>query len=340
MKKIKYFIVLFFAIAINSSCKKTSCDYLEIKCSLVDSLNLSSGIDKNGNLLTPGIGVVDPFWKLLNNPPLVGCTNALQSTINGSGYVVNYNSAGANIWINQPTAVAIAPVNVGNAAASAFSCNNPKDSLGQNVPYIFERSFCVLKNTIVKYNFTFKGDDQVFFTLFNNNTNTILSTSSTYTYPGISSMWSSSALALPAGSYSVRAHLVNVSGAILGFTFAGAMKTTNGDLAISNNNAGCCENNTISIFNVTESNCNDKFDATDNVGGGFVFNLKNSAGTIIKTATTDINGNIFFSGLADGNYTIQIIPKVGWVPHFPTGGSTSVTVTNNEVKVVNFFNCP
>ena len=59
----------------------------------------------------------------------------------------------------------------------------------------------------------------------------------------------------------------------------------------------------------------------------------------IKYDTTDVNGNIFFTGLANGTYTIEIVPKSGWTSNNPTGGSQTVTLSNNNVSIINFYNC-
>jgi hypothetical protein len=346
MKNIKFIKITSFALLIFAiACNKDECQYdvdsnlvAPPGCKLENTLNLSSGIDASGNVLLPGAGVVDPFWKLINNPPLTACSNVLTSTINGSAYVVNFNNFSSANWVNQVNAGTICPIDLGTTMT--FGCNNPSNSQGQAVPYIFERSFCVIKDTNVDFSFTFEGDDRIYFELINNSTNTILSTSSTYNYSSVASTWIASSLALAAGSYSIRSYLVNVSSVVLGFTLAGSIATSNGEPAISNNVAGCCENNTISVLNLKDQNCNGIFDGTDSVANGYVFNLKNSSGSIIATKTTDINGNIFFSGLADGTYTVTIVPQSGWNSSTPTGGSTVITVANNAVRLIQFINCP
>ena len=322
-------------------CRKESCEYLptidppaNAGCTMVNSLNLSTGIDKNGNVIAAALGAVDPFWHVINNPPLTSHTSPL--TVTGSAYVMNFMNLPDTSWANQPNVGTIAPVDLG--PNGNFGDNNALNSNGEAVPYIFERSFCVLSDTKVDFNFTAKADDGAIFTLVNNNTNTIISTSSMATL-GHAITWSAASMSLSAGSYSIRCQLINTGSVILGFSFKGNLTTTNGDLAISNNVDGCCENNTISILNIEESNCNGIFDSADVVGQNWTFNIKNSSGTIIKTGTTDVNGNIFFTGLANGTYTIEIVPKSGWTSNNPTGGSQTVTLSNNNVSIINFYNC-
>lgn len=347
-KTISISVFLIVCSLVFQYCKNDSCEYSDLQntntnggCKATNLLNLSTGIDTNGNLIAPGKGIIDPFWKLLNNPPLLSCTNPLTSSINGSAYIVNFASAGSSGWVNQPTASTLAPLDLGTT--DSFGCNNAINSVGNRIPYVFVRSFCILKNTSIDFNFSFKGDDQIYFELINNNTNTVVHTSSTYIFPlpaSASTSWNATAIPLSIGSYSLRAYLVNTSSVVTGFSFTGNLKTTNGDLALSDNANGCCENNTISILNILENNCNKIFDGSDIVGNGFTFQLKNSSGTIIKTGITDINGNLFFSGLANGTYTVAIVPQPGWIPNLPTGGTITVDIINNSITTIQFFNCP
>lgn len=339
MKNLKY-IVAFVAILIVSCAKESECGYNKAfpeGCDSKGELNLSTGIDASGNLLSVGKGIVDPFWRVLNKPPLVNCTNPLQSTVNGSAYVINYANSGTSGWVNQPNSVTLAPVDLGNSTGSPFGCNNANNSEGKRVPYVFERSFCVLEDTMVDLSFTFRADDQIYFELINNNTNTILSTSSTYVYSGATSVWSVSSLGLSSGSYSVRGYLVNTGSTVLGMSFVGNMTTTNGDSALSNNAEGCCENNVISILNVLDNNCDTAFNTGDSLGKDWTFNLKDSSNTIINTQKTDANGNIFFTGLPNGTYTVEIVNQTGWTQSTPA--SVTITVNNNKVEIVEFFSC-
>ncbi len=335
-----------FLMLVLHSCKDKGCDYeklggIPMGCAQSDSLNLSTGLDTSGMVIAPAVGAVDPFWKLLNKPPLENnCTDPLNATISENAYVVNYFSTGSTGWVNQPGTGTLAPVDMGNTT-SGFNCNNDTNRMGDRVPYIFERSFCVLTPTLVDFSFTYKGDDQVYFELIENSTGNVLSTGPTYVWTGLPiGPWTASALPLAAGSHSIRAYLVNTNGDVLGFSLLGNLTTTNGDLAISSNAAGCCENNTISVLNVFEAECDGQYDGgVDQVGDGWTFYLKDSGGATIRTVTTDINGNIFFSGLPDGTYTVESVPVGSWTPNVPAGGTITVTISGNTVKILEFFNC-
>lgn len=339
MKSLKY-IVVFITLLIVSCGKESECAYKNAApegCDLKGELNLSTGIDTSGNLLSVGKGVVDPFWRVLNKPPLLNCTNPLQNTVNGSAYVINYANSGDSGWVNQPNSVTLAPVDLGNSTGSPFGCNNANNSEGKKVPYVFERSFCVLEDTTVNLNFTFRADDQIYFELINNATNTVLSTSATYIYSGAALSWNVNSLGLSAGSYSIRGYLVNTGSTVLGMSFAGSMTTTGEDLALSNNIEGCCENNVISILNILDSNCDKTFNTGDQLGKGWTFNLKDASNTIIDTKKTDVNGNIFFAGLPNGTYTVEIVNQTGWTQSTPA--SVTITVNNNKIEIIEFFSC-
>lgn len=347
-KSLKWILTIII-LALVFSCSDEGCEYIKDNynpipqgCNLETELNLSTGIDANGVVIPPAFGAVDPFWKIINKPPLFQgfsgnpCTNSAVGTFTGDTYAMNFGM-GPDAWVNQSGSTTIAPFDLG--ANGSFGCDNASNSNGDIVPFVFERSFCVLEDTNIDFNFTFKADDQMFFELVNNSNNSVVSTSTTYIWspPTGIQTWTASNLSIASGSYSIRGRLVNTGAVILGFSFLGNMTTTNGDQAISNNSQGCCENNVISVLNVLEEDCDRQFNsATDALGNGWTFNLLNASNTIIRTEATDINGNIFFSGLPDGTYTIQIVNQSGWMQ---TVTSETISVVNNVVEIVEFFSC-
>lgn len=340
-------IACLFILLLSLSCSnEEACAYLpntepdpSINCNLQSELNLSTGIDVGGNVIPPGKGIIDPFWRVINNPPLLNCTSPLVSTINGSAYLINFANFGADAWVNQTGTTTLAPIDLGTS--DSFGCNNALNNESVRVPYVFERPFCIIEDTCIDFNFSLKGDDQVYLQLIDNATNAVLSTSPTYIWTSTEAQnWTESNLCLSAGSYSIRAFLVNTNAIVLGFSMLGNLTTGNGDASISNNIEGCCVNNVISVLNILEENCDGKFDSgSDQLGSGWTFNLKDASGTIIRTETTDANGDAFFSGLADGTYTIEIVNQTGWLPSNPTTGTATVTVSNNQVELLQFFNC-
>ena len=341
-KYVIIFFSLFLLINLMSCSNDESCGYDKVypTCNLKSELNLSTGIDEKGNVITPGKGTIDPFWRVINNPPLIACTDPLVSTINGNAYVINYSNNGFNSWVNQAGSTTLAPMDLGTT--DTFSCNNARNNDGDRVPYIFERSFCVLEDTCIDYNFTLKGDDQIYLELIDNdNNNNVLDTSPTYTWSSTAlQTWTVSNLCLSSGSYSLRAYLVNTNATVLGFSLVGNLTTTKGDESISNNVENCCQNNVISIVNILEENCDGVFDnGLDQLGNDWAFNLLDSNNTQIRTEITDANGNVFFSGLSDGTYSIEIVNKAGWIQSIPSSGTLTVSVSNNQTTILEFFSC-
>ena len=338
------FVLLIFLLSSTSCSDDESCGYqnseISSNCDLKSKLNLSTGIDSDDNPIPPGIGVVDPFWRLLNNPPLVNCNGDLANTINGSAYLINYHNIDQNNWVNQPNSTTLAPVDLGTTYN--FGCSNVTNTAGNEVPYVFERPFCIIKDTYVDFNFTFKGDDSIYFELIDNTTNTIvpnvsIGRSVIYVYQATVESWTATNVCLTEGNYSIRGYLANFGTTVLGFSLVGNLTTTNNDLSLSNNVEGCCENNTISILNIREVNtCNSIFDGADQLGDNWVFNLRDSNDTIIRTGTTDINGNLFFAGLPDGDYKVEIIPQTGYTPN---QNSVTISLANNTVEMIEFYNC-
>ncbi|MDO6595275.1 SpaA isopeptide-forming pilin-related protein [Oceanihabitans sp. 2_MG-2023] len=334
------FLFLQFSCSSDESCEYiTGGPVIPPTCDLQSELNLSTGIDTNGNVLTPGKGIVDPFWRVINNPPLLSCSDPLVSTINGDAYVINFANFGPDGWVNQTGSTTLAPMDLGTT--DTFGCNNASNNNGDKVPYVFERPFCILEDTCIDFSFTLKGDDQVYLELIDNSNNFPIDTSPTYIWSntGIQT-WSTSNLCLSSGSYSLRAYLVNTNATVLGFSLVGNLVTTNGDASISNNVEGCCQNNVISVLNILEENCDSVFDnGVDQLGNGWSFILKDISNTIIRTETTDANGNVFFSGLEDGTYTVEIVNQTGWISSNPSTGTITVTVANNEATILEFFSC-
>ena len=335
----------FSILAFSFSCNDKECVYQKTYpgCNLNVELNLSTGTDATGTPIPAAFGAVDPFWKIINQPPLyqnnisTPCTNSSIGTFTGETYVMNFGSGGADSWVNQTGSSTIAPFDLG--PNGSFNCNNASNSNGDTVPFVFERSFCVLEDTNIDFSFTFKGDDRVNFVLIKNDPYTIMSSSTTYVWspPTGIQTWTETGLPLSAGSYSIRGKLVNTGSVILGFSFLGNMTTSDGIAAISNNANGCCENNVISILNILEEDCDRTYNnSSDTLGNNWTFNLLDSNNTIVRTEITDINGNIFFSGLPDGTYTVQIVNQTGWTQSTP---SQTVTISNNSVQILEFFSC-
>jgi len=89
------------------------------------------------------------------------------------------------------------------------------------------------------------------------------------------------------------------------------------------------------------------FDASESGISGVSVDLLDASGNVIATATTDANGDVSFSGVPNGSYTVQITDSSGVVSGL-TGTTvpaqtqqTAVTVADGDVVGINFgYNQP
>lgn len=313
---------------------QTACNS-NLDCPASDRVNFTTGVDASGNPVAPGLGVVDLTWKLINNPPLVGCGNPIQNTINGSAYLMNHNGSGVNSWANQAGTTTLAPVDIGTA--SGFGCNNIAVGGGAVVPYIFDRLFCVCQDEEVRMNLTFKGDDTLRLELIDLISNTVIATGPGYRYPGAAQTFTFNGF-LPAGSYALRAYLMNTNSTTLGFSVLGSLINTSGRNTILSEGS-CCVSDPLVITKILDNNCNGRVDQGDAVGAGWQFDVTDAFGNLVSSGQTNSNGNLIINDLAIGTYTITEVNQNGWTPGAPSTGSMTVTVTDS-LNQVYFYNCP
>ena len=318
-----------------------TCD-IDPNCTVSNTINLGTGIDINGNLIPSGTGQVDPIWRLINNAPIgQGCGSPFLPTIDGSAYLMNYTSPNTNLWINLPGVTNIAPVDLGNGPANLFGCNNLQNSNGDRVPYVFERVFCICEEDELEFQFSYKGDDRLTLELWDLDNNNLLGTSTTFVYTGlpgnVALNWNYIGI-FPQGSYALRAKLANTNSTTLGFSIIGSATSLGNNSTIIN--AGeCCESYTVNVRKIIDNDCSSSVTAGDTPGQGWNFILKDAIGTPIQNQTTDINGEVFFTGLSLGNYTIEEVVIPGFSAISPVGGIQNITITQNSWNTYDFFNC-
>ncbi|NLF30932.1 MAG: hypothetical protein GX591_08610, partial [Planctomycetes bacterium] len=71
---------------------------------------------------------------------------------------------------------------------------------------------------------------------------------------------------------------------------------------------------------------------------GWTIQLKDSAGAVIATATTDANGAYSFDHLVPGSYTVAEVQQAGWRQTAPAAGVHSVTLTDADATGIDFGN--
>jgi len=312
------------------------------KCNAANVLNVSTGIDANGTKLGCGKGVIDPFWSLINKPPIqtIGCNDfGLSGTIkDGNAYVMNYENYHENAWANQPGVRTVAPVN--GSCKTYFGCNNQPDGNGGYLPYIFERAFCICEDDSIFFDLNICADDRLSIELWDISTSTLITSD-----PGpfnfktcADNNWTFGTV-LPAGMYALRTHLVNTHGSVLGFSVSGNITSLSNTQSIVQDTL-CCENNTINVRKILDYDCDGEFGTGDQIGSGWKFELKNSAGDVVQAAATNASGELFFNNVLAGKYTITEIQQPGWVFGNPSNGTIDITVVPGGYNVVDFYNCP
>ena len=306
-------------------------------CESQNFVNIGTGIDENGDKVQPGLGVVDIKWRLLNNPPYEnGCTDPFQNSINGSAYLMNHGSNDVG-WVNQAGVTVLAPIDKGTNTPN-FDCNNLVNSQGNRVPFVFERAFCVENSDTYNIDFTYEGDDRVFFELWDITSNTLISTSPTYVWPSGPEEWDFDMVLDPA-TYAIRAKLVNTNSTTLGFSVKGLVAPYNSDENLLDKGS-CCISNSINVLNVLDGDCTGDVSSGDIPGQDWSYELYDSEGVLVQTAMTDINGEFFFSGLEAGIYTIVQETQSGYTPNSPASGSLEVEITDDSFNSFTFYNCP
>lgn len=189
----------------------------EVSCDdeLQSIINLGTGIDADVQPLAPGVGVVDPYWRLTNLPVLSNCTDAERAALSDRAYVVNFNNSNSSSWVNQEGVSAISPVDAGTDGG--LRCRqSPGD------PFVFDRYFCLRAAAEIDLDVTFRGDDRLQLELVDINTELVLATSERYVYqnPPLAPFRFRVQLGLAAGTYALRAKFENDAVAA-GFTVAG-----------------------------------------------------------------------------------------------------------------------
>lgn len=313
-------IVLIVYVSSNAQC---------LDCSAGNNLNISTGIDPmTGELL--GIGTVDPAWQLMNFPPLTSYSNTSIDVPNAN-VIFGYNN-----WLN---------LNGCNPGPCGILSPDVNYYLPGNTypdqPWRFRRYFCVC-GTADKIVLTGSArmDDAGRLTVYDMEGNAVSSTvemgSCLYTDCNLNMV-----LNLTPGTYYVEVEVENLGAALFGFVIDAMLETDENILA--NVNANCCNDTHLGFITLQKiletEKCNGQIDDGEQPGAGWVFDLLNSSGQIIQTQTTDANGELTFSGLADGNYMVAEQPQDGWFHYPPNVEAQQVEVVDGGGAMLTFFNC-
>ena len=343
------FVFLFTSIKLFGQCTSPN-------CTGVNSINISTGIDPSGNFLP--LGSIDPFWHLVNYPPLNlfdGDLNLLPDCwpdYNNDGVqdppnviipnarvvsLLEYPTSTTSPWLNlngctsfnNPCGV------ISSHPVNKFSCNN----LITNQPWRFRRYFCVCKQSNLNITGNIRIDDIGRFRIYDINNVQLLD------IPVGGSIYSNtslnSTLNLNTGTYYIEVEMLNTAGSLMGFVINGSITTSTGQNNLISSNSACCSNiGNINVQKVLETkNCNGIMESGESFGVGWTFTLLNSSGAIIQTQITNSFGELTFSGLVPGTYTVVEQTQLGYSTTTPSQQVTLNATANGSTNLV-FYNCP
>ncbi len=312
MKKILYtLLTLFLSINVMGQCNYSN------------NRIINTGYNPSTNT-TIANGSPDPFWELLNLPPIkVGVTPVPWSNYPdvalGTAYAIGRHS-GQNAWCATST-ISAKPISPRNTVS--MGANN----IYNNQPYKIARSFCLKSDEDILFDFCLAGDDAARVSLVDHSSgSTIFRFSTRYGLAGTMvggsgqnfyTPWClNQSYSLQTGTYTLLIELLNTNGNSMGVQLSGTLSTVNGSNFLSNAN-GCCETGDVGFLDIYDENCNGILDGDEVSLPGIEFDLLDNSGNVIATSTTDANGELFFYGVPFGQYTIS---EVG-------GGANALTST-------------
>lgn len=315
----------------------------------MDSVILNSGYNHSTNSAY-GIGDLDPYWQVTQVPTscVSGFTPPNPSIIilKHDSWADPFSSSG---WLSF-------------RSDASFSCNNR--CMVNQVPYRFERSFCIVQMDTVIINLKMRFDNSAcafidgiplpisnFIVNTTNPANFMMDGTPSSGCPACN-LWDDThtftkdyetrsdnyKIKLNPGTHRISIELRNISSNSMGLNLSGSVRSK----SIKQNFLcpdSCQRNGTISIFKVEDKNCNGLIESGE-AGANWQF-LVTGPGGFSQTVTTDNSGFAFVNNLsAFGSYTVVETNKPGWYPNNPSTGSIAVNVLNNQPVKVTFFNCP
>ena len=299
-----------YACDLLDNCTDFTCEE-ECQAAVID---LSTGVDFIDGSLLP-IGEYDGGWVMISGPDM---------TLNypQPGYVLNPNSA----WSDQLNAQFISP----------FA--NTDNNMGFDIPYLFERKFCICESTTVELDVQALVDNFIEVGLYDQDGVLIqqlidIQTNSTNNFQIPTP--SNTTHQLQSGTYSIRAGLRNDSAVSMGFALEASL--TGAGLIES----GCCspfQYITGTIFE--DITCDSIYSmSTDLIISDVQINLYDSTGELVDQTLSDGFGFYTFFDLVPGDYEIEQEPIEDYMLTLGSVG-VSLTVDPNSVSSnIDFGNC-
>lgn len=305
-----------FNLSCNNIQPCVNLDQCTDECS-TQTVDLSTGVDFNNGSLLP-VGQYEGGWQMISGPDMT-------LTYPKPGYVLDPNSP----WDDLPGAVYISPF--------ANSSNNGMF----DIPYTFERKFCVCESlTEVQLDVSALVDNFITIGLYDEAGNEI---ENLITYDGnahpstfqLPAFTYSGTHTLTAGEYSLRAGLRNDGTATMGMAINATI--TGAGLIESK----CCSPFTILSGTVfADEACNSQNDFGVDLGiEGVEVQLCDISGNPIATTITDMLGYYTFNEIEIGDYIVKQAPINGQDLSLGADGYEINIQSNTVTGDIDFGNC-
>ncbi len=289
----------------------------------VKSISLNTGLDNNGQILSPGS--YDPNWTVTNSP-YVG------SSLPSPAEVIQKYSS----WDFQPNSTAPC-----SQWISVFQGATQQNNVSFLHPYSYSRCFCVCKDrSTITIQLSALVDNNANFRLYDAAgvlVAPLLLISNPSNLPQVFQLppdVSTTTLVLNKGTYCIRADVRNYAN-VTGINVCGSVS---GEGLIRTD---CCESNSNIVgHKYFDASCTGQPFSNQPTLPGWQIVLCNAAGLAIDTTLTDANGYYGFGPIAPGNYSVKEINQPGWTLANPLNNLVQVQLGINDVKEVNFGNCP
>ncbi|MCS7037806.1 MAG: T9SS type A sorting domain-containing protein, partial [Saprospiraceae bacterium] len=305
---------------------------------IVNRIDLSTGATPTqANTYLPP-GGHDPMWMLISAPPNAG--------IPASSLPQPANLVGAFPgWATPPsTWISATPLNnygANNCTSGPQNCACP--------PFVYQRIFCVCERTEAHFQFNFYSDNSGSVELWEETTSgtfihkkTLADNCSNpnavtnFTQPFVVNTIEP----LLPGRYALRIKHWNISGVAMGVNLYGGVSGPylEHDTCCSPPKGALC------VTKYHDRNCDSTWNIAANTWTSSEPALPNWLFQVVGANTTHSGathqqGQVCFTGLTPGSYTVSETLQSGWIPSNPAGGSATVTVNPYSTTTLAFGNC-
>ena len=289
-------------------------------CITTSTINISTGVSNNGTVLPTGS--FEPHWILTgapsNSPVTVPAVPLVIPQLN-NGSNPSWGECHSSSATLEANAWWISPLPV-----PSFNTNNPGPTF---TPYSFTFRFCVCQAGTFNFNGLLNADDWGRIDVDGTVLATTVSWCQIYPY--------NLDIPLAVGIHTLTLQLRNTGGVAMGISNMGTITALGSGVLAS---PTCCPQavGQLNGRKFSDVNNNGQIDGSDTTLANWQFTLTGPGGTF--NSTTNSFGVFNFTNIPVGTYTLSEIIQPGWTAVLPTGGTTTVTITQGTVQTINFLN--